>query len=399
MVIISIQPSFEEVIHDVEIGNVEKDQFWINILASDNVEDGIALEEIVEVSKEDELKFHNKNGLIFERKISKDVNYELTYDSLKYKIKTPKRKLTINDTINILTSFDVSQDQSHFLVCTGQGDIIIHDMDTFSIKAHIHQAHLSTISKSLFFPSGKVILSSGLDYQIKVWSIDEVTSPARVFKGHTQDITDLAMVENGRNFFSASKDGFIKLWDCGSGSNIRTLQRSNSIRDGVTALKVTNQQSNTKFESSFDSNEFGTSGKNLFAGQNSGIVTLFDLNTKEEVLHFNSLNDKVNVLVDQSTPDELIVGYGNGIIAEWDIRNPINPITEINLNGEINSISRSGSDLVISYGSGYIFQIDGKFKELRNQTIYAGIDDNFKFTTQRKEEIYAANNQSEIVVF
>ena len=49
-----------------------------------------------------------------------------------------------------------------------------------------------------FFPSGQVVLSGSMDMQVKIWSALDGQCPMTL-RGHTQRITDLAIVSRGRN--------------------------------------------------------------------------------------------------------------------------------------------------------------------------------------------------------
>lgn len=66
------------------------------------------------------------------------------------------------------------------------------------------EGHLGDVYICRFFPSGIVVLSSGTDMQIKIWSAENGSCPVTM-KGHKAAVTDLAVVEIGRNIISVSK--------------------------------------------------------------------------------------------------------------------------------------------------------------------------------------------------
>lgn len=109
--------------------------------------------------------------------------------------------------------------------------------------------HFAEITCTKFFPSGTVVLSSGRDFQLKLWNIEDGTNP-RSFAGHTKAITDFDFVirrelisttdgdgkneeqqeeeeeikGTGRNFVSCGgEDGTIRLWETGAQKLVHTF--------------------------------------------------------------------------------------------------------------------------------------------------------------------------------
>lgn len=73
---------------------------------------------------------------------------------------------------------------------------------------------MTDVYKCCLFPSGIVVLSTGTDLKIKIWSAENGQCPVTL-TGHTQAITDLSIIDRGRNVLSVSKDGTARLWHCG----------------------------------------------------------------------------------------------------------------------------------------------------------------------------------------
>lgn len=107
--------------------------------------------------------------------------------------------------------------------------------------------HFAEITCTKFFPSGTVVLSSGRDFQLKLWNIEDGTNP-RSFAGHTKAITDFDFVirreqsingdgkneeqqqeeekikGTGRNFVSCGgEDGTVRLWETGAQKLVHTF--------------------------------------------------------------------------------------------------------------------------------------------------------------------------------
>ncbi|CCH45721.1 hypothetical protein BN7_5306 [Wickerhamomyces ciferrii] len=87
---LSIQPGFEEVINDVEVGDLKEDQFWINIFDNEKpADDQIVNEEIIKILKEEEeLKFLN-DEMQFTK--SGENIYKAYYKGEEHTIKAPIR--------------------------------------------------------------------------------------------------------------------------------------------------------------------------------------------------------------------------------------------------------------------------------------------------------------------
>jgi len=64
--------------------------------------------------------------------------------------------------------------------------------------------HYGDIYCCRWFPSVKVVLSCGADLRIKIWSSD-TGECAGTLVGHTKAVTDLAIIDRGRNIISVSK--------------------------------------------------------------------------------------------------------------------------------------------------------------------------------------------------
>ena len=100
-----------------------------------------------------------------------------------------------------------------------------------------------------FFPSGIVCISGGADLRLKIWSAENGKSPVTLvghssgkiefpnskrmfqiyFSSQLLGITDVSIVEKGRNIVSVSRDGTAKLWDIGEAKCLHTFNTAGCI--------------------------------------------------------------------------------------------------------------------------------------------------------------------------
>ena len=66
------------------------------------------------------------------------------------------------------------------------------------------EGHLGDVYTCRLFPSGVVVLSSGADMRIKIWSAEDGSCP-RTLVGHQGPVTSTAIVDKGMNIVSGSK--------------------------------------------------------------------------------------------------------------------------------------------------------------------------------------------------
>lgn len=391
MTTVSIQPSFLDVIRDVKEGSCAEDSFWVNIISSKDLEDGESREEIINVSMQgDELSFSNDSGVKFEASKS-PLSYKLTIDGRSHSLRAPVK--TIATGVSDTSAFDISPNEDRYILGHTSGKLTFGytSADESNAPVIVQEAHLSSVIKSLFFPSGKVALTAGLDYQIKIWDVTDGSCP-RLFSGHKGRITDLKMVERGRNFISSSADGTVKLWDCGSGNNIATLRRSQSIKDGVTALDIgVGETSIIQAKSTY---EFGTLGKNVYAGHESGVVTIFDLASREESLALPSQRSAVVSLGAVSEEVTLYVAYEEGTVASWDLRKPTEPLVKVDLEAELNSMALGSQSLVVSYNTGFVVELDKC--TLQSKAVMVGTNDGCRLVTGRHNTFYLSGSDDVI---
>ena len=109
--------------------------------------------------------------------------------------------------------------------------------------------HIEDVNVCRFFPSGVVVLSGGSDFKLKVWSAEDGSCPVTI-AAHGYGVSDVCMVDRGRNVISVGRDGACKLFDVGgAGLNkcLATLAQCGSIVNACDIRTLTLTSGDQKF--------------------------------------------------------------------------------------------------------------------------------------------------------
>ncbi len=191
-----------------------------------------------------------------------------------------------------------------------------------------------------FFPSSRVVLTSGADFALSILPADPPESSsyttskvtaARTLRGHTRAVTSTGIIARGRNVLSGSKDGTIRLWDIPTGAQIRSLAAGTDHFVPVLALssgeRWTQADADGSSEAppsdaSADPREVETSDKVVFCGLQDGSFELFDLRTKRATFRSATGTTGAQLAIAYSPDDNLVAtGSASGLISVHDTRN------------------------------------------------------------------------------
>jgi len=99
-----------------------------------------------------------------------------------------------------------------------------------------------------FFPSGEVIIfASHNEIYLAGLKSGKIV---RRFKGHSESITGIEFIEEGRNFISCSADGKLLLWECSSGEEVSTLKSSCDPKGPINCLRIYQTGNDASFSES-----------------------------------------------------------------------------------------------------------------------------------------------------
>lgn len=330
----SICGEFHDILNDIKDEKVLSENIWINKATNEfDVDVAVSLDERGEICFDADSKIDK--GLVFIRAMPQLYQLRDVDETVVASFQDAKRSFSAAYRGNF-TSIDVADTNScqhRIAIGDSEGGISISTCGKNSSTLHETiklNAHASHITKTQFFPSGQVVLSSSIDMRLKIWDAATGANP-RTFIGHRRSVNDFVMIDRGRNFVSGSGDGTLKLWDCSSGDCLLTFDNEKSTPDAVNCLSLsdyTGSVSNT-----FDhGNEFGTEGKAVFSGRDSGIISYHDIFNRTKILDVPAVVSSSCVSITPGAEHYLYAGYDNGNVISWDTRNLSSPIDILSVN-------------------------------------------------------------------
>jgi proteasomal ATPase-associated factor 1 len=172
-----------------------------------------------------------------------------------------------------------------------------------------------------------VILSGGADTLVKIWSA-ETGQCAATLAGHSAGVTDLAVIERGRNVISTCRDGSAKLWDCSKSACITTLTGSaGDVINGCCLVQTAPDVDLRSPDHTPDEREVSTGGKMLLLACESGLLHAFGLQSRKKIMTM-SLTSPVNCCA--SVNETLIVcGTQDSTVHGIDLRNTSQPVISL----------------------------------------------------------------------
>lgn len=260
MKILNIQDSFED-----------SEQFWLGLREPNENQ------ELYELSHKDP-RF---------KKIGKHYEFD---NGTKY-------TLSMGKYIKMNNVSSVSKLDNDLILGYKDGSLSVYNL-TSGENTNIPECHFLDIEEIKVFPSKEVILTRGLDNQIKLWSIKQWKN-IRIMKSLFS--SNVELIGKGRNFLVGNKNGEVEMWECGSNSIVYRFSKVKNKHDPVKVIKVIEDHED---EGEDKENEFETKGKSVIVGYESGEIRKFNLFTKQLTLLMNVGSE----ITDLEYTTELIVG-------------------------------------------------------------------------------------------
>lgn len=345
MFIITIQSTFEEVIESVKSGSVASESFWI-ARRDANKDELQYFDILVSLDANKEVFFEGKaeNGEKVEFvTLSSDIYHVTVLSAQKsetYVLRAPKTKKSNCRTRNISLS-EMNPINRNLFLGSLNGGICIYETIKNEEVGIISDAHYLSVSKLLLLPSGKVLMSIGDDFTIKLWDLSTDETPTvstRSFMKQSKEITGVAIIGRGRNFASGSKDGTVNVWECSSGRVVTTFCRISNRSDPVNCLTITTSN-NEPIENEFRASLlFECHQKVVFVGYELGLIQQYSI--ARNCATGIKLEHSAAVTSIASVETYIIAGYADGRVVVWDwllekkhflVLNPNFPVAHISV--------------------------------------------------------------------
>jgi len=189
-------------------------------------------------------------------------------------------------------SVSISLDDKFIISGSFDCTVRLWSLQTRQILA-VYHGHSYPIWHVTFAPLGLYFLSCSNDRTAKLWLTKNHT-PVRIFVGHLGDVTCGEFHPNLHYVATASNDKQIRLWSCKSGECVRMMF---TVAGAVRALK------------------FNKVGNHLMAGNEYGVIVIFEVNKAVPLHLFTSCQTKAIWSMDISQDDSLLaVGTEEGTI-------------------------------------------------------------------------------------
>ncbi|NWW30920.1 PAAF1 factor, partial [Panurus biarmicus] len=192
------------------------------------------------------------------------------------------------------------------------------------------EGHVYDVNCCRFFPSGLVVLSGGMDAQLKIWSAEDASCVV-TFKGHKGGILDTAIVDRGRNVLSCSRDGTARLWDCGKSACLGIIADCGSPVNGIAVGTADSSLNLGTPEKPPSEREVRTEGKILLLAREDKKLQGVGLQSRQPVFLFVG-SDAFNCCTFLSST-YILAGTQDGNIYQLDVRNTNAPIQVIHRSG------------------------------------------------------------------
>ncbi|KAI0675524.1 WD40 repeat-like protein [Trametes maxima] len=343
--ICTVQHDFQAVVKDVLEGVVPEDTFWVSCYRFGEPSVHGKATATLDENDRNLVLYEGRNGVQF-RRYGENV-YSIASPGLSIgetRIATPGSTYSNPSEVRKgqITAFDVAPDGSQFATGYHDGTVYVRPASSSSAPpSTTSKPHLSSVTSLRFFPSSRVILTSGTDFSLSVLSADPLESssyttakvePARTLRGHTRAVTSTAIIARGRNVLSGAKDGTMRLWDMPSGSQIRTLSAGSNNFVPVLALSAGERSQAhagdgdiSNIADSFDTREVETSDKVVFCALQDGSFEMFDLRTKRAVFRSSqgrppNARSALQAIAYSSQHNLLATGAASGLTSVYDTR-------------------------------------------------------------------------------
>ncbi|KAJ3513899.1 hypothetical protein NLJ89_g2701 [Agrocybe chaxingu] len=435
--VVTIQHTFPEVIQEVADGDIPSENFWISCYKTSEPSVHAKVKAELDENDRNLVNFDPADGKI---EFSKDGDggYSIACKPLGIpptRVAAPLQEYRDEERSNAsrphrITAFSISPDSSRFATGYLDGSVLLYPTSTLDhtrktltpevldvTKSRTpSRPHLSGVTSLKFFPSSRVILSSGQDFSLTILPADVPdgptpsttrVSPVRTLRGHSRPVTDTAIVGVGRNIISSSLDATIKLWDTSSGEIISSLSSQSAILSMSLGNRMPTPPDGEEHPppAATDPRQVPeTSSKVIVCGLQSGEFQFFDLGFKKSIFRSptSQTSSPVTSIAYSEVDNLLATGSASGVVTLYDTRSLGSSLTSFSrLETEIEDLAfvRSGTEVALaiatSDGLPYVANVLPEGPSVKIELIGADCDPvrNIAATTSEgRTEVWSASD-------
>jgi WD40 repeat protein/tRNA A-37 threonylcarbamoyl transferase component Bud32 len=255
------------------------------------------------------------------------------------------------------------------VVSIGSADntVRVWDADSGQEKL-ILKGHTGQVTSMALSPDGRRIASGGQDRTVKVW--DAATGQETFsLKGHTDGVSSLAFSPDGRHLASGSDDKTVKVWDVGSnqetlslkdaglrlafspdGRRIASSSSDNTLKvwDAGSGQETLSLKGHTSLVASV---AFSPDGQRVASGDSEGMVKVWDAGSGQEALSLKGHTLYVASVAFSPDGRRLASGSHDHTVRVWDAVGGKEPLTLQGHTGAVWSVAFSPDGGRLASGS------------------------------------------------
>lgn len=226
-----------------------------------------------------------------------------------------------NDKRQSVHSIDIT-DTGLGVSSSTDGSLLVWTLNNGEIRRNL-TGHINDVYVAKFFPSKIVVMSGGFDMRIKIWSVENGKSS--VMLGHKSGITDICIVEKGRNIVSVCRDGTCRLWDLGESDCLSIFGNFGCLINACDIVSLSSDKLNLLPETIEErtEREVETENKIVCCACEDGYIRVIALKSRATIFEYKC-ESAVNCCCFM-TEITLVCGTQNGHIYVFDIENKSAP--------------------------------------------------------------------------
>jgi WD40 repeat protein len=158
-------------------------------------------------------------------------------------------------------------------------------------------SHSSMVYDVSYSPDGKTLASGSYDGTVKLWDVG-TGKELKTLKGHRGEVNSVSYSPDGKTLASTSWDNTVKLWDVGTGKELNTLKGHQSAVMSVS---------------------YSPDSKTLASGSVDYTVKLWDVVTGKEFKTLKAYQGKVYSVSYSPDGKTLAMASGDNTVKLWDV--------------------------------------------------------------------------------